>query len=327
VPLYASPDELPSDIDIACVVIGTAMTGGPGLDIALALMARGIHVLQEHPLHHDELVRCLREAHRHGVVYHLNTHYVHVEPVRRFVATASALIRHQRPLFVDAAGAFQVAFTLFDIVGQALGGLRPWSLTRPPPAPAGYHLPFRSLDGVIAGVPCTVRIQNELDPRAPDNFAHFSHRVSIGTEGGNLMLANTHGPLLWFPRPHMPADLADAAMFVDSAARHLGLPSASVIGPPAAPSYREVLGSLWPDGVRRALAELRQAITDGGSARGRAQYHLALCRLTQDVATRLGPVTLRHQDDPHVLSADALATEASGLAASSAGDGQDGHAA
>ena len=49
-----------ADVDIACVVVSGGINGGPGAELARALMARGIHVLQEHPLHHDELADCLR---------------------------------------------------------------------------------------------------------------------------------------------------------------------------------------------------------------------------------------------------------------------------
>nr|BFE59212.1 hypothetical protein GCM10020063_037380 [Dactylosporangium thailandense] len=306
VPLYTTVAQVPSDVEIACVVVGGAVTGGPGAELASALLARGIHVLQEHPLHHDELAGCLRTAHRHGVVHHLNTHYVHVAPVRRFVAAARALLARQRPLFVDAMVAVQVTYTLWDILGRALGSVRPWSFAGP--QPAGPEAAFRSLDGTLAGVPLTLRVQQEMDPSQPDNFAHLFHRITIGTEGGHLTLVNTHGPVLWSPRPHMPADAASVVAFEDSAAGHLDFASTAPLGPAEAPSYREVLARLWPDAVRHALRELAADLPDPAAARRRGQYHLALCRLTADVNARLGPPAMRrHPASPQVLPAAALA--------------------
>jgi thiazolinyl imide reductase len=315
VPLFSDPGQLPADIDVACVVVGGAMNAGSGVELSHALMARGIHVLQEHPLHHDELAGCLRRARQLGVVYHLNTHYVHLAPVRRFMAAARQLISRQRPLFVDAACSFQVAYTLFDIIGETLGGVRPWAFADASRVPdsvrrlVNIDVPFRCLDGVIAGTPLTLRMQNQLDPRDPDNYAHFFHRITLGTEGGNLNLVNTHGPVIWCPRPHMPDDVKDTISIEHSAEGHFEFPSATPIGPAEAPNYREILGTVWPSGVRRALLELRSAILDGHDPRRRGQYHLSLCLLARDAMARFGPPELLRRQAPQVLPAAALAPD------------------
>ncbi|GAB3934995.1 hypothetical protein GCM10027614_09000 [Micromonospora vulcania] len=215
VPLWTDVAQVPDDVTLACVVIRGGLLGGPGGEVARALMERGLHVLQEHPLHHDELVECLRTAGRAGVVYHLNSFYVHTAPVRRFLAAARALLARQPARYVDAACGFQVAYALLDILGQALGGVRPWGLAPPVELPeqvrrlSRVDVPFRSIDGVLAGVPLTLRVQNQMDPADPDNYAHLLHRVTIGTEAGNLTLVGTHGPTVWSPRPDFPQQVQD----------------------------------------------------------------------------------------------------------------------
>lgn len=62
VPVYQKVGDLPDDIQAACVVIGSGVGGGPGADLAQALMRRGLHILQEHPLLPAELAACLRTA-------------------------------------------------------------------------------------------------------------------------------------------------------------------------------------------------------------------------------------------------------------------------
>jgi thiazolinyl imide reductase len=308
VPLFTAVGDVPDDVEIACVVVGAGMNGGPGAELAKAFLARGMHVLQEHPLHHDELADCLREAHRAGRVYHLNTHYVHVEPVRRFVATARAVGERQRPLYVDAATSVQVAYTTLDILGAALGGVRPWALAGPAGLPADLSratdldVPFRSLDGVVGGVPLTLRTQHQLDAAEPDNHAHIFHRVTIGFEGGSLTLVNTYGPVVWTPRAHMPGSMAELVAMDDSAEPHLAYPTAAVVGPAEAPSYQAILRDLWPTAVRQAITALHAAATAGDDTRRRGQYHLTLCRLAQDVTARLGPVEIVRRTPPEVLS-------------------------
>ncbi len=309
VPLFTTPEELPEDVSVACVVVSASINGGYGAKLAQQFMSRGIHVLQEHPLHAGELAECIRVANRAGVIYRMNTLYPQVGPVRRFLEAATELRAQQQPLFIDAMCAFQVAYTLFDILGRALGRVRPWSFAEPvglPPATvafAEHDPPYRSIDGIIGGVPISLRLQNQLDPSDQDNFTHMFHRITIGTEGGHLSLVNTHGPVLWSPRPHMPADMSEMIRHDQSAAEHLDYPTAEVLGPAQAPDYREVLGVLWPDAVSRALWEVHDAVLRGAGSSAEGQYHLTLARLTKEMLDRFGPVGLRRGAPPRVLSA------------------------
>lgn len=315
VPLFTDLDDLPEDVDAACVVIRSGLLGGRGAELARELMARGIHVIQEHPLHHDELAACLREARARGVVYQLNSFYPHVETVRRFIASARELFRRQRPLYADAACGFQLAYSLLDILGQALGGVRPWSIGEPPPLPEEVRrlndlgdAPFRSVDGVIAGIPLTLRVQNQMDPGDPDNHAHLDHRITFGTEGGNLSLLNTHGPVVCSCRPHYPHEPRDPASLPHFAgAEEEELPSALVLGQGEAPGFHDIFRSVWPPAIRRALLELRRAIIDGEDPLRRGQYHLTLCLLWQDLTARFGPPELLRRDLPRAFSAEDVA--------------------
>ncbi|WP_307849695.1 Gfo/Idh/MocA family oxidoreductase [Qaidamihabitans albus] len=297
VPLYHEVDDVPGDVELACVVVGSGLAGGPGAALAERFLDRGMHVLQEHPLHPDELACCLRAAHREGVTYHVDTLFVHVEPVRRFVASARRLLARQQAIFVEATCAYQVLYTLLDVLGAALGGLRVRALSVTPPEPS----PFRTVKGELAGVPFAVRVQHELDPGQPDNHAHLLHRITIGTEGGQLTLVNTHGPVVWSPRPHLPAEPANAVRLGDSPAPHLDLPSARVIGSADAPSYRQAVDTLWPEAILRAVSALRD---EDGRAHGQRQLRLA--RFAREVNELLGPVRLVRRPDPTVLGAEAV---------------------
>lgn len=323
VPLYTDPADLPGDIDLACVVIRGGLLGGHGGDVARTLMAKGIHVVQEHPLHHDELAQCLRVAAKAGVVYHLNSFYVHTEPVRHFLAAARDLLSRRPARYVDAACGFQVAYSLLDIIGQTLGSVRPWAFA-PPPAPSAeltgltrLDVPFRSIDGVIAGVPVTIRVQNQLDPADPDNHAHLLHRVTLGTEAGSLTLVGTHGPTVWSPRPDFPHQVQDPRTGVPHFAEaadvddHLNVPSVAALGAVSGPSYREIFRSVWPAGVGHALQELHDAARAGEKPLRRGQYHLTVCQMWQAITAGLGPPELIHEAKPeHLRPAEVAAMAA-----------------
>lgn len=282
VPHHDNLDTVDADeIDIACVVVGSTISGGAGTDLARALLARGVHVLQEHPVHHDELVDCLRAARRHGVQYRVNAHYRHVEPVRRFLAAAARLRSREKLVFVDAASPVHVLHPFVDVLGAALGGLRPWRVDE---AVAGG--PLRSVTGQVGGVPLTLRVHHELDPADRDNHALFWHRISLGTRAGVLTLADTHGPVLWTPTLHADRDAAGRLVFTGGQLDQLG--SAPLPGT-AAGSQRDVFDRLWPEAVRRALRGFADAVRRSGDPLRSAQYDITACRIWSELAARLGP--------------------------------------
>ncbi|WP_020519533.1 Gfo/Idh/MocA family oxidoreductase [Catelliglobosispora koreensis] len=315
VPLYTSPSQIPEDVKFACVVIRGGLLGGKGSQLAQELMARGMHVLQEHPLHHDELAQNLKTARRNKVIYQLNPFYTHTEPVRRFLGAARELLSRQKPLYIDAACGFQLAYSMLDIIGMAVGGVRPWAFGPVPEmnpdiaSATPLDIPFRSLDGVLAGIPITLRVQNQMDPADPDNYAHLMHRLSIGTEAGNLTLLSTHGPVVWTARPDFPREVAenDAKPHYESVLDEDDVPSSIVIGQAQVPSYLHVFRSVWPEGIVHAVGELKAAADAGEDPLRKGQYHLSLCQLWQDLTLRLGPPQLLGSRPPVMLTNEDLA--------------------
>jgi len=312
VPLYEKPEDLPDDISLACVVVSSAINGGPGAQLAQSLMRHGIHVLQEHPLHADELAGCLRVAKASGVHYRVNTHHLHVEPVRRFITAAQELLRRQPALFIDAACGFQVLATVLDILGAILGRLRPWGFAPPAATSAEIRrlttldLPFRSLDGVLGGVPTVLRVQNQMDPREPDNHAHLWHRITLGTESGQLTLVSSTGPVLWTVRPHLPRSGMQHTSFGDLSGDHLGIAGTVPLGPAVTPSWAETLSRLWPEAVRTAVARMTDEMARGEDPLTSGQYHLSLCQLSHEITSLLGRVELVTRATPQILAAPDL---------------------
>jgi pyochelin biosynthesis protein PchG len=281
VPLYTSVDDVP-DVDVACVVLKSGALGGSGTDVARAFLKRGIHVLQEHPVHADEIASLLREA-RGGVSYAVNTLYPNLRPVRQFLAAAEAIRKHQRIEFIDAACNSQVLYPLIDILGRVAGGLRPWEFGEPLDG-----RPFLSLHAVIGGVPVTLRVQNQVHPGDPDNHSYFLHRISVGCEGGVLTLADTHGPVLWNPRLHSPRD--ETGRLIMDAAR-LDLPNIQVVGSPA--TYLDVFADLWPDAVAESLRTMHDPA-------GR-QWALSVSTAWRDLTARIGMPELINPAEPKPL--------------------------
>ncbi|WP_036554369.1 Gfo/Idh/MocA family oxidoreductase [Nocardiopsis sp. CNT312] len=293
-PLYTSVEQLPAEVDAACVVVGSAVSGGPGGEIARDLLLRGVHVLQEHPVHHDELSGLLRTARAESAVYHLNPFYRHVGSVARFLEAAREMRQRGRILSVDATSALQVLYPLLDILGRALGGLRPWALTDPlPPDPEAAGLavmpqPYRVLQATVAGVPVTLRVQNQIDPSDGDNHALLWHRLSLAGEGGVLDLADTHGPVLWHPRMHAPRDAHHRLRSTGPGTGHLDEPAVTVLEGTLPPSQRDVLTRVWPQTLVRALRDFAHDVRTDADPLPRGQFDLSVCRLWHEATGRLG---------------------------------------
>lgn len=296
VPCYTSVGQLPRNVDLACVVVGSAVSCGPGSDLARQLLTRKIPVLQEHPVLPDELAETMRVAAAHGVRYRLNAFYRHLEPIRRFLAAAE-LLRPAR--FVDAVTPIQLLYPLLDLLGRALGGFRPWSLTAFPAAEG----PYRLMHGTLASVPITLRVQNQLHPGDPDNHALQWHRITVGAETGTLTLADTHGPVLWTTRLHAPRDTDHRLRHTGPGTGHLDLPATAILPGSRPPgSLREIFTRLWPSGIAAAITEFSTPAT----ALAEARHDLAASRVWQEVTERLGRPELIIPDPPHPFDLMAL---------------------
>ncbi|OCC14039.1 Gfo/Idh/MocA family oxidoreductase [Streptomyces sp. PTY087I2] len=324
VPCHVGIDQIPADLDAACVAVPAAVMGGTGTELSQVLLDRGVHVLQEHPVHPEELTESLRLARKKSVQFRVNTHYIHVEPVRRFIEAARELRKKQKVLFVDATAPVHVLAPLVDILGKALGGMRPWRFDDPVQVSEEVRtasnggVPVRLLHGVVAGAPLTLRVQNQIHPGDRDNHALFWHRVSIGTEGGVLTLADTHGPVLWHPRMHSPRDADHRLVFeAGPGAEALRLPTSTVLAAPQDEqlTFEGLFTQGWPSAVDAALSGFAEAIAAGSDPLRTAQGDLTVFQIWRDLMARLGPPELIRPATPVPLSAADLGFAATGVEA------------
>ncbi|WP_437904647.1 Gfo/Idh/MocA family oxidoreductase [Sorangium sp. So ce327] len=324
-PLYTRVEDIPGDIDIVCVVVRSGATGGPGSDLARTLLERGIHVLQEHPVHAAEITACLKAAKRGGAAYAVNTLYPNVRPIRQFLAAAEYIRKRQRIQFIDAACNSQVAYPLLDVIGRAAGDLRPWSFSecaprggRPSPV---ADQPFQSLSATLGGVPVTLRVQNQVHPEDPDNHSLLMHRISLGCDAGVLTLADTHGPVLWNPRMHSPRDPTGRLIMSGPGTDRLAVESTLILGDQHTRSYHDVFARTWPDAVVVALHDLCCDIADPPRRIRSGQWALGVSLAWRDLTERIGMPELIRPETPEPLPVDELRAAARAAAFDAAGSG------
>ena len=77
IPLYTSLEQIKEMPDIACIVVRSTVAGGSGTQLARHFLTHGAHVIQEHPLHPDDVRSLQALAQEQGRCYWVNTFYPH----------------------------------------------------------------------------------------------------------------------------------------------------------------------------------------------------------------------------------------------------------
>ncbi|MCV6967636.1 Gfo/Idh/MocA family oxidoreductase [Mycobacterium intermedium] len=293
VPLYTRLDSLPS-IDIAFVVVRSGVVGGDGVQISEQLLARGIHVMQEQPVHADEILSLLRVAKKNAVFYDVNDFYSRVAPVRQLIRAAKALDKRSRIRYVHARSAIHVAYPLFTILSKVVGPLTPARITVPHPTDDG---PFAAGRLVLGDVTVDLLIQNELCASNPDSQLRLLHTITVGCDAGELVLAHTHGSTRWHRRPRAEAASED-------------VPIAELVGTCFEPTAAEVRNTLWPEAIRRAATDFVESTDRSRSPM--SQRFVRAARLWSDFTSALGPAQPIEYETPIPLSAADLTNESQG---------------
>ncbi len=290
--LYTDLSRLPP-LDVAFVVVRSGVVGGDVAQICEQLLARGIHVMQEQPVHADEILSLLRVAKANSMLYAVNDFYSGVAPMRQFICAARALGKVARIRYVHARSSIHVAYPLFTILGAVVGPLTPAQIMVPPCVESTEATPSSFVTGrmVLGDVTVDLLIQNELCANDPDSHARLMHTITAGSDAGELVLAHTHGSTRWHPRPHPQAGMID-------------VPIAEPVGIDFEPSTAQVRNQLWPDAVRLAAADFVESIEAGRSVI--SQRFVRATKLWSDFTSAMGPATLIDPQPPIRVSASEL---------------------
>jgi thiazolinyl imide reductase len=302
VPLYTHVNDILPGIDVACVVIRSAIIGGEGTEIAKSLLKRGIHVIQEHPVHFKNIKACLDLAKKNNVCYHINTHHVHVKPITTFIDYLVKARQKQEIIFIEGTCSFQTIYSLMDIIGRALGGIRPYGVTKALAWETSLLeeyknnsslgvIPFKCVQGIIKGIPFTLKIQTYYDPDDLDNNILIMHRLCIGMLNGNLTLVNTHGPVVWSQSFAIPKENQEEISFQKRSTAFIGQDTAAAVlySEDPAPSLSSTAKTQWPDGVRLALNRLKEHIlTNRTPAEQSMEYLTDLSSMWSELMRQFG---------------------------------------
>ena len=281
VPMYTSFAELDEvEIDLVCVVIKSEIVGGNGTEVTEYFLKRGIHVLQEHPVHYDAYASCVRLARKNGCRYRINTFYPYLKSVRGFLKTLDNLRSVAKISYVRAECGIQVLFPMIDILGRITGNMASYQLEK-----SGQHedqIPFAVIRGTIGGIPIMLLVKNEMDTRRVESNIALLHQINVSTSRGNLTLSDVHGEVLWTPviheklrDPKLSGDLKD-------------IPVQQVLCDAKGVTMGQIFEELWPDSVGYSMSEYLNDIEKNTNAAGEHQHYLSVCKAWNEIGRMLG---------------------------------------
>lgn len=285
VPLYTDINKIDKSIcDVACVVIKSTIAGGKGSIVVEELLNKGINVIQEHPIHEKEFVKFIKLSKENGCEYFLNTFYPELNTIYTFIKTCKELQNITTIRHISADCSIHVLFPLIDIIGRAVGGLTPFEFKK---VTSSFDLFFDTIIGYINNISITINIQNRIEPNNSENYMTLLHRIGITTNSGNLVLADTNGPIIW--SPCMNKELYDDNHYnINDKNIFSDLPIYELIGENKNGTCKDILNEYWPDGVVNALELFRNSILNSIDLGKRNQYLLKSIRVWQEIGNILG---------------------------------------
>lgn len=294
VQLYAGIDEIPEDVDLACVVLRSNVLGGKGTDLSLQLMERGIHVIQEHPIHPRELEMCYRLARKNNVFFQTGNLYANLPEIRKFIGCAKALNQTGNPAYVNASFAAQVSYPAVEILMHAMPSIREWDV----------HCvnkdsgPFHVLVGTLGKTPVTLEIHNEVYPKDPDNHMYLLHNMVFVYECGRLTLQDTFGPTIWNPRMHVSVNMYERGRLQGEFPGYMAENTAEILGGFYQADFKDTLTRLWPKAILDDLLSIRDMILRKKSCTQKAQQEILCSGQWSEITRSLGYADII-SDFPH----------------------------
>lgn len=282
---YTDINEISKDeVDLACVVVRSNIVGGKGTELALAFLEKGIHVVQEQPVHFDDMRKCYVAAKKNSCHYFVEMFYSYLPTTKKFIDMSNKLIGKTRPIYLEASCSLQVLLPLIDVVGRVLKGFTPWEINEDSLQNVGM---FSQLTGSIKNVPCQLKIQNELNSDNPDNYVHLMQRITLYTESGSLTMTESHGEIIWNPRYLIPRD-ANGVLDPYQSDGVLGIILSESLGSENRLNIKQLFEDEWPNTIKNYLDAHYDNICSYEDDRVLQQHNLTASKYWNEIGRIIG---------------------------------------
>jgi len=308
IPLYTSLDQVPAGFDIACIVVRSTIVGGSGSKLAEALLGKGMHVIQEHPLHPTELEQLQMLANSLGLKYWVNSFYANASAGYRWLSAAKTISSEleESACFAQLSSSRQLLYSSLDLLLQALhGGSGEVEI-----ACLNRRGPFDQISFSWGETSVSLELQNYIDPSDPDQHSLVAHQCQIGWPAGTLSLAGSYGPVLWTPtffdEQHGTSGESMFTRVAHQNAPCVDLPTTTTLhGAPK--DWRAVFERDAPRAVSHVLRSFLIHMNGHEVPPGfRADHQLTVARLWQQILRHVGPAKVSTLRPPRSINSQKL---------------------
>ncbi len=281
---FADIEQALSHPHPACAVVAvrSAIVGGEGDDITRRLLQAGIPVLQELPVHPQEMVNSFRVAQQQGVSYQVTPFYDQMPSVRRFLRAASRLTVDSPLRSVEMRVSVQALHCALFVLSEALGAPSPAIAVTPM---AGFAKVL--ISGNWQGIPVDIVLMNRFDAASPDDNSQPLMQIVLLNDNGELMLHSPYGPVIWERRFQQSRTLVTNSDDPEDDALFL-------ISPPHTVPGMRHLHHAMDSAIRTSLVRFMDSTHDSS----RLQRQLAVLQLWQAICTRAGHPRQQSLDAP-----------------------------
>jgi thiazolinyl imide reductase len=260
VPLFRDPEEVPDDIRFACVAVPSSETR-----LLPTLMARGVHVLSDHPVHPTALESGLGHVAEQDLVLHVNGHFSRLAAPAGFARACRRMAESVQPVFIDVLTTDRLLYGALDTLRMGLGSLDPFAFKA-----TGLPSPVPAIQGTLASAACTIQAQHTGAGKGPpleDGSSEYflDLRIAVAFPMGVLTLASLAGPVYWNwnlsralgTEDHLPVTLFDPGYpmaelrdqrreaNLDALLRFLECVQDGSVPPDQAPEHLLEVGRVW----------------------------------------------------------------------------------
>ncbi|KZW98310.1 hypothetical protein JL49_24170 [Pseudoalteromonas luteoviolacea] len=208
IPLYKNFEEAISESNLAIL----ATNDDVNTKLSKALFDSKVPFILEHPIKTHNLESIISLSNKHKIPFLLNTHFTSTVPIKKFIASFENISKYSEVQLIEVSANSRTLFSTLDII-EKLVGLDDISVI------SSTNLGDNHLNHVlnISGKNVVLNLQtweNELDDSS-DCIVGHSIRVNFNT--GNLLLANSFGPIVWSPiySTNYPTDYTIHELFED----------------------------------------------------------------------------------------------------------------
>lgn len=262
--VYTSTEDLPDKIDLACVILKAGVMGGDGIKIAQKLLRRGINVLHEQPVHYKELVETYKVAKEMKCFFGVSNFYKYIDATQNYIGMVREIQKKEEIQYINIECAHQILYSVLGVLFDMSDRVRPFEMGQIISGNGSFDI----LQCYLHGIPCTIKIHNEVNPDDPDNFFYLFYRFQIGFEGGDIILEDPSGPVLWHSRVFIPHE------FEYGKNSYEGLENKNLEVIQDGNKYNDILWREWILAIERQLAVVKPNINHTISANAIMQTEL-----------------------------------------------------